>query len=79
MTVKKDRLELTLKEIDLINGKGRLWQQKKSKGPWDTITITEARKKKGFTSIGQVTIGKKGGKKSFESLSGFFDETNNPK
>lgn len=79
VTVKKDRLELTLKEIDLINGKGRLWQQKKSKGPWDTITITDARKKEGFTSIGQVTIVKKDDKKSFESISGFFDETNNPK
>lgn len=76
--MKKDRLEVTLKEIDLINGKGRLWQQKKSKGPWDTITITEERKKEGFTPIGHVTIAKKDGKKSFESITGFFDEKNNP-
>jgi len=79
VTVKKDRLDVTLKEIDLVNGKGRLWQQKKSKGPWDTITITDTRKKRGFTPIGHVTILKKDGKKSFESIDGFFDETNNPR
>ena len=79
VTVKKDRLEVTLKEIDLINGKGRLWQQKKRKGPWDTITITDKRKKEGFTSIGHVSIIKEDGKKSFESISGFFDEKSNPK
>ena len=79
VTVKKDRLEVTLKEIDLINGKGSLWQQKKRKGPWDTITITDERKKEGFTSIGHVSIIKEDGKKSFESISGFFDEKNNPK
>ena len=38
VTVHEDKLELNLKEIDLINGKGRLWQKDKSKGPWDTIT-----------------------------------------
>jgi hypothetical protein len=79
VTVKKDRLDVTLKEIDLVNGKGRLWQQKKSKGPWDTITITDTRKKRGFTPIGHVTILKKDGEKSFESIDGFFDETNNPR
>lgn len=79
VTVYKDKLELEIKEIDLINGKGRLWQQKKRNGPWNTITITEERKKSGFASIGRVNILKKDGKKSFESTTGFFDEKNNPK
>ena len=79
ITVSKDRLHLDIKEIDLINGKGRLWQQKKAKGPWDTITITKERKKKGFTSIGKVSIIKRDGNKSFESITGFFDEKDNPK
>lgn len=79
VTVHKDKLELEIKEIDLVNGKGRLWQQKKSRGPWDTITITKERKKKGFTSIGHVSIIKKDGKKSCESITGFFNEKNNPK
>lgn len=78
-TVKNDRLELDIKEIDLINGTGRLWQEQKSKGPWDTITITDERKKRGFTSIGKVTISKQNGSKAFEAITGFFDETNNPK
>jgi hypothetical protein len=79
VTVHKDRLELDLKEIELINGKGRLWQKNKSKGPWDTITITAERKKQGFTSIGKVTINKEEGDKKFETRTGFFIEKNNPK
>ena len=78
VTVHKDRLDLNIKEIDLINGKGRLWQQKKAKGPWDTVKISEARKKKGFTSIGKVSIIKRNGNKDFGSITGFFDETDNP-
>ncbi len=78
VTVHKDKLELDIKEIDLVNGTGRLWQQKKAKGPWKTISITEERKKKGFTSIGQVTIIKRDGQKTFEAITGFFDEKNNP-
>ncbi|MBT6461102.1 MAG: hypothetical protein HOK49_01060, partial [Opitutae bacterium] len=74
-----DRLELNLKEIDLINGKGRLWQKNKSRGPWDTITITAERKKRGFTSIGKVTINKETAAKKFESSTGFFIEKDNPK
>jgi hypothetical protein len=77
VAVRKDRLELNLKEIDLINGKGRLWQRDKSKGPWNTIT--SERKKKGFTSIGSVSIAKSSDQKKFLSITGFFDERNNPK
>lgn len=78
VTVYKDKLELVIKEIELINGKGMLWQQDKEKGPFKTITITEERKKKGFTSIGSVTIVKKEDKKVFENMNGFFDESKNP-
>lgn len=78
VTVHPDRLELDLKEIDLINGKGRLWQHQKNRGPWDTLTITEARKTKGFTSIGTATISKTPGPKSFQDLTGFFDESDTP-
>ena len=78
VTVHKDKLSLELKEIDLVNGKGKLWQKNKSRGPFDTIAITEARKQSGFTSIGKVRIVKKDGGKSFESITGFFAEKNNP-
>ena len=78
VTVYKDKLELEIKEIDLINGKGMIWQQDKERGPFNTITITEERKKKGFTPIGSVTIQKNGDKKGFENITGFFDEKNNP-
>jgi hypothetical protein len=55
-----------------------LWQKNKSRGPYKTIVISEARKKRGFTSIGTVQIVKKDGGKSFVSITGFFDEKNNP-
>ncbi len=45
----------------------------------DTITITEDRKKMGFTSMGKVMVNKDDGKKSFESIAGCFDEKGNPK
>jgi len=51
----------------------------KKTGPWDTITITDERKKEGFTTIGYVCINKQSGSKSFDSISGFFDEKDNPK
>jgi len=79
VTVRKDKLELDIKEIDLINGTGRLWQQDKAKGPWDTITITKERQKQGFTSIGQKVILKEKGVKTFKGTTGFFDEKDNPK
>lgn len=78
VTVHPNRVELTLKEINLINGTGRLPQHQKSKGPWDTLTVTEDRKKKGFTTIGQATIDKTNSRKSFSKLTGFFDESTNP-
>lgn len=76
--VYEDRLELVIKEIDLINGTARLWQKNKARGPWNTITIADERKRKGFTPIGSVSIIKNGGEKRFESVAGFFDETDNP-
>jgi hypothetical protein len=44
---------------------------KKSRGPWDNLTITAARKKEGFTSIGTATI-LKNPKPRLEILSGAF-------
>jgi len=78
VTVHHDRLELDLKEIDLINGEGMLWQKNKSRGPYDTIHITDERKKQGFTSIGSVRIDKSSGTSQVAAVRGLFDETNNP-
>ena len=78
VTVAEDRLDLNIKEIDLINGKGRLWQKDKSKGPWDTITITPERKKRGFTSIGKVTLNKETAAKKFEAPPAFSSRKTTP-
>lgn len=76
--VHAERLVLELKEIDLVNGEGRLWQKNKSRGPWDTITIAEERKREGFSPIGGVVIDKHGGRKRFASPTGFFDGRDEP-
>lgn len=76
VTVHKDRLELELKEIDVVNGNGTLlqndWKPGVEGGPADTISITEARKQEGFTSIGYLNINKQTGTNLFESATGFF-------
>ena len=77
--INKDRLDLDIKEIDLVNGTGRLWQKRKERGPYDTITITPIGREKGFTSIGHVRINKQANTRVFESTRGFFDEKDNPK
>lgn len=78
VTVHKDRLELELKQIDSVNGNGTLWQENWKPGveggPADTVTITEAAKQAGFTSIGYLCINKQTPAKSFESATGFFTE-----
>ena len=79
VTVHENRLDLEIKEIDLINGSGMLWQKRKDRGPYDTITITPERKAAGFTSIGQVSINKHGNTRVFESINGLFNEKDNPK
>jgi hypothetical protein len=80
MTFYPDRIELDLKEIDLVNGTGKpLWQKNKGRGPYNTITITTERKKKGFVSIGTATIRKTTGRKTFDAITGYFDERDNPK
>lgn len=76
--VHPDRLELELKEIDLVNGTGRLWQHNKIPGPFDTLHITDARKAEGFTSIGSLCIRKQAGTRSFEAALGFFDQYYRP-
>ena len=41
--------------------------------------VVTVRKKRGFTSIGKVTINKDTDAKKFEARTGFFIEKNNPK
>lgn len=77
VTVRNDRLELDLKEIELTNGTGRLWQKNKSRGPWDTIAISEERKARGFVSMGSIAIVKEGGGKKFNAATGVFDKKDN--
>lgn len=74
VTLMDEKISLEIKEIDLINGKGRLWQYQKSKGPWDTVSISEESKKRGFQSIGSVLIDKTGDTKKFLKAEGFFNK-----
>ena len=54
----------------------RLRKNDESRGPWDAIATD--RKKRGFTSIGTVTINKEAGAKKFETRTGFFIEKKQP-
>jgi hypothetical protein len=78
VVVHPDRLELDLREIELVNGKGRLPQHQKRRGPWDTLTITEESQERGFQSIGQLKILQRDGEKQFVSPTGFFDPEEKP-
>ena len=54
-TVFADRIELTLKEIEIINQGERLWQVGKNR-PHEKVIINEDVKQKGFVTVGTATL-----------------------
>jgi len=68
--VSKDKIELEIKEIDLLPHGEHLWQTKNNR-PLENVTISEEDKIKGFYSVGLVTIEKIEGK-IFINRKGYF-------
>lgn len=66
-----DRLELTIKEIDMVPSGKKLWQPHNNR-PLEKVDITPAIKKRGFIPVGKLTIDKSGKKKTFEKPQGYF-------
>jgi len=66
-----DRLELTIKEIDMVPSGKKLWQPHTNR-PLEKVDITPAMKKRGFMPVGKITIKKDGDKKVFDKPQGYF-------
>ncbi len=69
--VHPDRLELAIKEIDMIPSGKPLWQPGNNR-PLEKVTITPAMKRRGFVPVGKLTINKAGEDKSFHNPQGYF-------
>ena len=69
--VYEDRLELTLKEIDLIPSGKELWQPHNN-WPLERVRISPAMRKRGFVPVGAVVVDKSGPSKVFKGRQGYF-------
>jgi|GEM_PF-463435 len=75
--VTKDRIELELKELDIICKGEKLWQVGRNR-PHESVTIAENIKKRGFVEVGQMTILRTGTTRTGKDKTGYFDESSNP-
>jgi hypothetical protein len=75
--VSAQEIELELKELDIICAGPRLWQEGMNR-PHESVTISEEIRKRGYISVGRMTIVKMDGKKNTQDKTGYFDEMNNP-
>ena len=66
----KEKIEMELKEIDLMPHGGFLWQTKNNR-PLENVTISDSSKAKGFYTVGTLTIDKTD-KKEFKNRQGYF-------
>ena len=76
--VSPGKMELTLKELDIVCKGPKLWQEGRNR-PKQTVVITGDIQKRGYIDVGTMTIDKTGGKRISRDKTGYFDETNNPK
>jgi hypothetical protein len=65
-----DKIEMELKEIDMMPHGDFLWQTKNNR-PLEYVTISDSSKTRGFYPVGSLTIDKSG-KKEFKNRSGYF-------
>lgn len=71
-TVFADRIELTLKELEIVNQGERLWQVGNNR-PHETVLISDDVKQKGFITVGTATLRIEEGKKAFTQTTGCFE------
>ncbi len=75
--VSPQKIELELKELDIVSEGQELWQAGRGH-QLETVTIPEEIRKRGYISVGQMTIDKRDGKRKTEGKTGYFDEKDNP-
>lgn len=70
VNVRADRLDLEMKEIEILPHGDHLWQTKNNR-PLQDVTITDEHSAQGFYLVGTCTIDKTSGK-SFANRKGYF-------
>lgn len=77
-TVHPDRIELELKEIDIVNSGPKKWQVDSNR-PHESVTLTAKVKKAGYWTVGKAILTTTGDANTQTDVSGLFDESNNPR
>lgn len=75
--VSPQKIELELKELDILCEGGQLWQSGRNR-PKEKVSIAPDIQKRGFISVGRMAIHKQGEKRTLEGKTGYFRE-NSPK
>ena len=70
--VTRERLELELKEIDMVPSGEKLWQPGNNR-PLMKVTISDEVRERGFVPVGRVTLEKDGKGKRLNGAAGYFD------
>ena len=77
--VYQGRLELELKEIEMLPSGEKLWQPGKNR-PLEKVTITDETKQKGWNDVGKITLFTQNGDNRMENRTGYFmPELDQPK
>ena len=74
MKFTKDKVEMEVKEIEMMPHGDFLWQTKNNR-PLQNITISDSTKTRGFNTVGKLTIDKTD-KKEFKNRKGYFLQEN---
>jgi type 1 glutamine amidotransferase len=71
-TVFADRIELTLKELEIVNSGERLWQEGNNR-PYEKVSIADDVKQKDFATVGTATLRRESGNKILTQPTGCFE------
>ncbi|OVE82141.1 hypothetical protein BVY04_01780 [bacterium M21] len=77
-TVYPDRIELALKEINIVNSGPKKWQVDRNR-PRESVTITDEVKAVGFKIVGTMVLQRGPSGNIGHDKTGYFDETDNPR
>jgi len=75
--VSRDRIELELKEIDMVVSGEKLWQPGTNR-PLENVTIPEKVRRRGFVPVGRAVLKKDSSGKRFVEAEGYFHRKHEP-
>ena len=70
-TVFADRIELQLKELNIVNEGERLWQEGNNR-PFERVSISDEARQRGFVVVGAATLKTEGGSRVLIDTTGCF-------